>query len=160
MNPILQSVQIAIKDGTQVEAIAYIDKLVDFCIANENGRVLPNWSRELIQLLVAYHMAKDTIIVEQDTNDEVEGLVMWYNCDEDADESLINQWEPDKKEGNAIFIGFLNAINTSAFKSMNRKFLALCPEAMHKKIIMMRHRLGVPTRVQSTHKLFTKISTI
>jgi len=160
MNPLLQSVQLAIQDGTQVEAIAYIDKLVDFCIANENGRVLPGWPRELIQLLVAYHIAKDTFVAEEDKDGKIEGLGMWYHCDKDEDDSLITEWKPDNKDGDAIFIGFLNAVNNNAFKSITRKFLTLCPDSMHKKIIMMRHRLGVPTRVQSTHKLFTKILTI
>ena len=111
MNPLLQSVQLAIQDGTQVEAIAYIDKLVDFCIANENGRVLPGWPRELIQLLVAYHIAKDTFVAEEDKDGKIEGLGMWYHCDKDEDDSLITEWKPDSNDSNAIFIGFLNAVN-------------------------------------------------
>ena len=51
MNPLLQSVQIALQNATQIEAIAFIDKVVDFCIEHENGRVLEGWPEELIQLL-------------------------------------------------------------------------------------------------------------
>ena len=65
MNSLLQSVQIALQNAEQKEAIAFIDKVVDFCIEKENGKVLDGWPRDLIQLLVAYHMAKDTFIVEQ-----------------------------------------------------------------------------------------------
>ena len=159
-NFLLQSVQVSLQEGEQVEAIAYIDKLVDFFIANENGKVLPSWPRELIQLLIAYHMAKDTFIAKEDADGKIEGIGMWYHCDDNTDDSLINQWRPDNKDGNAIFIGFLNAVNKNAFKYITRKFLELCPEIVNKKIIMMRHRLGVSTRVESTHKLFNKILTI
>ena len=66
MNPLLQSVQIALQNAEQKEAITFIYKVVDFCIAMENGKVLDGWPRDLIQLLVAYHIAKDTFIVEYD----------------------------------------------------------------------------------------------
>ena len=38
MNPLLQSVQIALQNAEQKEAIDFIDKVVDFCIAMENGK--------------------------------------------------------------------------------------------------------------------------
>jgi len=40
MNPLLQSVQLALQNATQKEALVYIDKVVDFCIEKENGKVL------------------------------------------------------------------------------------------------------------------------
>jgi hypothetical protein len=51
-NPLLQSVQLALHNGAQAEAIELIDKVVDFCIKHENGKVLDGWPRDLIQLLV------------------------------------------------------------------------------------------------------------
>ena len=160
MNPILQSVQVALQNGTQAEAIAEIDKIVDFCIEHENGKVLDGWSRELIQLLVAYHMAKDTLIVDYDDADNVIGMGMWYYCNEDDDWFFIQNWEPDDKDGDAIFIGFLHALDSSTFKNITRNFLFRCPDALHKKLIMMRHRGGSPTRVEHTRKLFNKILAI
>ena len=65
-NPLLQSVQLALHNGAQAEAIGLIDKVTDFCIKHENGKVLDGWPRDLIQLLVAYHMAKDTIRIDQE----------------------------------------------------------------------------------------------
>lgn len=46
MNPLLQSVQLALHNGSQADAIELIDKVVDFCIEHENGKVLdiPNYA--------------------------------------------------------------------------------------------------------------------
>jgi hypothetical protein len=159
MNPLLQSVQLAIEDGTQTEALAFIDQVVDFLVEQENGKVLKGWKREWIRLLVGYHIAKKTIIVEEE-NENVLGVGMWYHCNEDADWFFIQKWEPDEEDGNAIFIGFLNAVSTNVFKEITRKFVGLYPDIEDKKIIMMRHRCGVPTRVESTYKLFNKILAI
>jgi len=160
MNPLLQSVQIALQNARQQEAIDFINKVVDFCIEHENGKVFPGWSEELMRLLVGYHMAKDTFIAEQDEEGNITGVGMWYNCDENADWDFIKNWEPDNKDANGIFIGFLHATSTELFKKITRKFLELCPEAMHKKLIMMRHRSHVPKRVESNYKLFNKILAI
>ncbi len=40
MNPLLQSVQLALQNATQKESLSYIDKVVEFCIEQENGKVL------------------------------------------------------------------------------------------------------------------------
>ena len=97
MNPLLQSVQLALQNAEQKEAIAFIDKVVDFCIEKENGKVLDGWPRDLIQLLVAYHMAKDTFIAEQDAEGNILGVFMWYNCDEEDDWFFVQNWESDKE---------------------------------------------------------------
>ncbi len=160
MNPLLQSVQVALQNAEQKEAISFIDKVVDFCIEHENGKVLAGWPEDLMQLLVAYHIAKDTFIVEQNDDGDITALGMWYNCDEDSDWSFIENWEPDNKDSNGIFIGFLHATSTDLFKKITKKFLEVCPEAMQKKLIMMRHRSGAIKRVKSNHRLFNKILAI
>tara|TARA_R110000744_G_scaffold280873_2_gene392917 strand:+ start:368 stop:850 length:483 start_codon:yes stop_codon:yes gene_type:complete len=160
MNPLLQSVQLALQNAKQKEAIVFIDKVVDFCIEHENGKVLAVWPEDLIQLLVAYHIAKDTFIVDQDDEGNITALGMWYNCDEDSDWSFIKNWEPDNKDANGIFLGFLYATSTDVFKKITKKFLEVCPEAMQKKLIMMRHRSGAIKRVESNHRLFNKILAI
>ena len=160
MNPILQSVQIALQNGTQAEAITEIDKIVDFCIEHENGKVLDGWSRELIQLLVAYHMAKDTLLVERNEEGNVLGLLMWYTCDEDDDWLFIQNWTPDREDGNAVFMAFLFAEDSESFKELTRNFIFKCPEVMHKKLLGIRYRSGAPKRVEYTTKLFNKILAI
>ncbi len=144
MNPLLQSVQIALQNAEQKEAIAFIDKVVDFCIAMENGKVLDGWPRDLIQLLVAYHMAKDTFIVEQDEDGKILGVFMWYNCDEDDDWFFIQNWTPDREDGNAIFLAFIFAENNTAFKGITRQFIAMCSKFAEKKLISIRQKKRHP----------------
>lgn len=157
MNPLLQSVQIALQNAEQKEALAFIDKVVDFCIAMENGKVLDGWPRDLIQLLVAYHMAKDTFIVEQDAEGTILGVFMWYNCDEEDDWLFVQNWEADNPDGDAIFMAFLFAIDTNTFKQLTHNFIIKCPEVMQKKLLGIRYRNSAPTRVVYSTKLFNKI---
>jgi len=157
MNPLLESVQLALQNATQKEALVYIDKVVDFCIEKENGKVLDGWPRDLIQLLVAYHMAKDTFIAEQDAEGNILGVFMWYNCDEDDDWFFVQNWEADKEDGNAIFMAFLFAEDNQTFKQMTHNFIIQCPEVMEKKLLGIRYRKGNPTRVVYSTALFNKI---
>ena len=157
MNPLLQSVQLALQNATQKEALVYIDKVVDFCIEKENGKVLDGWPRDLIQLLVAYHIAKDTITTEQDAEGNILGVLMWYNCDEDDDWFFVQNWESDKEDGNAIFMAFLFAEDNQSFKKLTHNFIIKCPEVMQKKLLGIRYRQGAPTRVVYSTALFNKI---
>lgn len=160
MNPLLQSVQIALQNAEQKEALAYIDKVTDFCIEQENGKVLDGWPRDLIQLLVAYHMAKDTFIVEQGEDGIIRGVFMWYNCDKDDDWLFVKNWEADNPTGDAIFMAFLFATDTNTFKKLTHNFIIKCPEVMQKKLLGIRYRNGAPTRVVYSTKLFKKILNI
>ena len=157
MNPLLQSVQIALQNAEQKEAIDFIDKVVDFCIAMENGKVLDGWPRDLMKLLVAYHMAKDTFIVEQDEEGTILGVLMWYNCNQDDDWFFVKNWTADDPNGDAIFMAFLFAADNQTFKRMTHDFIIKCPEVMHKKLLGIRHRNGAPARVVYSTKLFNKI---
>jgi hypothetical protein len=156
-NPLLQSVQLALHNGSQAEAIELIDKVVDFCIKHENGKVLDGWPRDLIKLLVAYHMAKDTILIDAGKDEEIQGVYMWYNCNEDDDWSFVQNWLPDQEDGDAIFMAFIYASDNEAFKRITANFILKCPEVTTKKLLGIRHRQGTPTRVTYTPKLFNKI---
>jgi len=160
MYPLLQSVQLALQNAEQKEAIAFIDKVVDFCIEHENGKVLGKWSKGMIRLLVAYHMAKDTCIVEKDEEGNITGLGMWYNCNEDDDESFIENWIADDPDGNAIFMAFLFSNTTKTFKQLTHNFINKCPGVMQKKLLGIRRRKGSAVRVEYSPKVFKKIQTI
>jgi hypothetical protein len=157
MNSLLQSVQLALQNAEQKEAIVFIDKVVDFCIEKENGKVLDGWPRDLIQLLVAYHMAKDTILIDAGKDEEIRGVYMWYNCNEEDDWSFVQSWLPDQEDGDAIFMAFIYAADNEAFKRITANFILKCPEVTTKKLIGIRHRQGAPTRITYTPKLFNKI---
>jgi len=155
-NPLLQSVMIALQGGNQREAMEEIDSIVDFCIQHENGKVFDNWDRDLIRTMVAYHKAKGTMVVTYD-EDDITGVFMWYNCDYEDDWNFVLQWEPDREDYDSIFLAFLFAESTQAFKQITYLFLQQSRALSTDHLLGIRHRNGVPTRVEYDQKLFKKI---
>ena len=155
-NPLLQSVMIALQGGNQREAMEEIDSIVDFCIQHENGKVFDNWDRDLIRTMVAYHKAKGTMVVTYD-EDDITGVFMWYNCDYNDDWNFVLQWEPDREDYDSIFLAFLFAESTQAFKQITYLFLQQSRALSTDHLLGIRHRNGVPTRVEYDQKLFKKI---
>ena len=156
-NRLLQSVQVALENRTQKDAILAMDEVVDFCIQHENGKVFQDWDKELIRLMVAYHWAKQTLIVHYNEDTSVRGVFMWYNCNEDDGWEFINNWEADREDGDSIFLAFLFAEGKDAFKELTQDFLLRCPEALEKNKISIRYRSGFPKRVNYDNRLFKKI---
>ena len=156
-NRLLQSVQVALENRTQRDALLAMDEIVDFCLDHENGKVFRDWDKELIRLMVAYHWAKKTIIVHYNDDNNVQCVFMWYNCNEEDGWEFINNWEEDREDGDSIFLAFLFAEGKDAFKELTQDFLSRCPEALEKNKISIRPRNGLPTRVQYDNRLFKKI---
>jgi len=156
-NRLLQSVQVALENGTQKNAILAMDEVVDFCIQHENGKVFQDWDKELIRLMVAYHWAKQTLIVHYNEDTSVRGVFMWYNCNEDDGWEFINNWEADREDGDSIFLAFLFAEGKDAFKKLTQDFVDKCPEVLTKNKIGLRYRSGFPKRVNYDNRLFKKI---
>ena len=156
-NRLLQSVQVALENRTQKNAILAMDEVVDFCIQHENGKVFQDWDQELIRLMVAYHWAKQTLIVHYNEDTSVRGVFMWYNCNEDDGWEFINNWEADREDGDSIFLAFLFAEGKDAFKQLTQDFVDKCPEVLTKNKIGLRYRSGFPKRVNYDNRLFKKI---
>tara|TARA_R110002050_G_scaffold111022_2_gene224123 strand:+ start:5109 stop:5591 length:483 start_codon:yes stop_codon:yes gene_type:complete len=157
MNPLLQSVQLALQSVEQEEALKQVDKAVKFCIKHENGKVFDGWDEDLIRLMVAYHWAKKTLIVHKNEDKTIRGVFMWYNCDKSDGWNFVNNWEPDKEDGDSIFMAFLFADGKDSFKELTKDFINKCPEALTKNKIGLRYRNGFPKRILYTNKLFKKI---
>lgn len=157
MNILLQSVQVALENRTQKNAILAMDEVVDFCVEHENGKVFDGWDKELIRLMVAYHWAKQTLIVHYNEDASVRSVFMWYNCNKDDGWNFINNWEPDREDGDSIFLAFLFAEGKDSFKDLTKDFINRCPEALTKNKIGLRYRNGFPKRVNYDNRLFKKI---
>jgi len=156
-NPVLNSAVAALESGNQLDFVAFVDRVVDYCIENENGKVFQDWDKETLRQLVAYHQAKGTLIVLSDKEQSIQGVFMWYNCDSDDRWSFVHNWEEDKPMGDAIFMAFLFASSLNAWKQLLLKFIEREPDCLTKKLLGVRLRRGEPTRVNYTTKLFTKI---
>jgi hypothetical protein len=139
-------------NGTPIE----VEKIVDYCIRKENGKVFDDWGKDIITTMVTYHMLKKTISVIKD-GDEVVGVHMWYTCNYDDGWEFIRGWEEDRKDGDSIFLAFLFAENRKVLKELTLDLLAKEPDVLIKKLIGIRHRHGVPTKVDLSIKYFNKL---
>lgn len=139
-------------NGTPVQ----VEKIVGYCIKKENGKVFDDWGEDIITTMVAYHMMKNTISVVYD-GDEVVGVHMWYNCNYEDGWEFIRDWEEDRKDGDAIFLAFLFAENRKVLKQLTLDLLAKEPDVLIKKLIGIRHRHGLPTKVDLSTKYFNKL---
>lgn len=158
LNPLLQSVQLALQNATQVGALAYVDEIHKFISSGKYGEVLDDWEPELVRLLIAYHLAKDTLLCERDEDGKIAGIVMWYTCNSDDTFQFIADWEPDREGGDSVFLAFLYASSTKALKKLTLSLIEKEPSVLHKKLIGLRMKHGnVPTRMDYTQKLFSKI---
>ena len=156
-NELLNQAVASLNDTRNLDLINFVDKVTDYCIENENGKVFDSWNKETLRQLVAYHQFKGTLIVLSNTDREVAGVFMWYNCDKDDGWSFVLNWDEDKKEGDSIFMAFLFASSTKAWKEMLINFIKKEPDCLHKQLMGSRHRKGQPTKVYYTQKILSRI---
>ena len=133
-----------------------VQKITKYCIDRENGKVFRNETEETIQTIVFYHIAKNTIIVEKDEDNNVKGVFMWYNCDYDDGWDFICNWEEDKPEGDTILIAYFFADNIKYIKRGIEKLLQKEPNVLTKKLTGYRLRQFNPQKVDFPNRVFDK----
>jgi len=134
-----------------------IKDIVGYCIRRENGKVFEGWDEETIESMVTYHGTKQTLITMYDEDGEIQGVLMWYNCNYEDGWDFVMDWEEDDLDGDTIFIAFLFASDTEALKKMTLKLIEKEPDVLTKKLVTLRYRNGAPTKVDMTTKYFNKI---
>ena len=157
MNPLLQSVQLAVQNATQKEALVFIDKVVDFCIEGQNSEVLKGWSEDTIRLLVAYHISKGTFLHTESKDAEITGVLMWYNCNYEDNWKFVEEWHLDDKNGDTVFLAFMWASNTKDFKRLIMNLIVNEPTVLSKKLTSLRTKNKQPTKIDYSTKVFAKI---
>ncbi len=133
-----------------------VQKITKYCIDRENGKVFRNETEETIQTIVFYHIAKKTIIVEKDEDNNVKGVLMWYNCDYDDGWDFRCNWEEDKQEGDTILLAYFFADNIKYIKRGIEKLLQKEPNVLTKKLTGYRLRQFNPQKVDFPNRLFDK----
>jgi hypothetical protein len=133
-----------------------VKKIVDYCLRKENGKVFDDWGEDIITTMVTYHMFKKTISVIYD-GEEVVGVHMWYNCNYEDGWEFIRGWEEDDPNGDSIFLAFLFAENRKVLKQLTLDLFSKEPNVLIKKLIGIRHRHGVPTKIDLSVKYFNKL---
>ena len=134
-----------------------VQKIVRYCLLNENGKVFEDWDKEVIETMVTYHIVKKTIITKYDDKGDIIGVLMWYVCDNNDGWEFVKNWEEDKEDGDTIFLAFLFSDGIEVVKELVLDIIRQEPDILTKKIIGIRQRNGIPTRVDYTLKLFNKI---
>ena len=120
MNELLHRSNLALTNGNQPELVTFVNSVVDFIMANENGRVFLNWDRNALMQAVAYNMAKGTFLYKT-VNKKIDGLFMWYRCN-DGDEH--NPWMEDNPKGDSIYLSILLMLQEN-FLSICRAWFAI-----------------------------------
>ena len=158
VNQLLQSVLLSLESGKQKSIIAFVEDVVAFMCNEKNNSVLDDWEPEALRQLVAYHLAKGTLIVSSDGEGNIAGVLMWYRCNDTDDWSMITEWKEDRTQYNALFLAFLYADSKKAFQEMARRVMQMEPEWESKSLIGLRAKNGnQPTRMDYPKTLFKKI---
>jgi hypothetical protein len=134
-----------------------VKKITKYCREKENGKVFPQEEEATIHTIIFYHITKNTIITVKDKDGNVIGVVMWYNCDYEDGWDFVLNWEEDKKDGDTVFIAFLFAENRKVLKKLTANLIEKEPDVLTKKLIGIRQRRGIPTKIDLSVKYFNKL---
>tara|TARA_R110002020_G_scaffold231146_7_gene442281 strand:+ start:7723 stop:8190 length:468 start_codon:yes stop_codon:yes gene_type:complete len=133
-----------------------IEDIVGYCLRKENGKVFKGMDKDTITTMVTYHMFKKTISVIYEDK-KVVGVHMWYNCDYTDDWTFVENWEEDKKDGDTIWLAFLFGDSNEVMKELILDFIKKEPDVLTKKLVAIREKQNIPTRIDVSRKYFSKI---
>tara|TARA_B100000519_G_scaffold157989_1_gene139628 strand:+ start:26 stop:523 length:498 start_codon:yes stop_codon:yes gene_type:complete len=132
------------------------DQLYEFTTASEeNAYVLDHFEPKVVRLLIACHYLKNTLIYHT-ANGKIDGLVMWYRCNDQWDWDDIVNWTPDDPEGNCYFLAFLWA-KGNALRRMTLELIDRQPEVIRGRLFGCRERQDGPRVVEYDQRLLVKI---
>ena len=130
-----------------------VKKIADYCLKNEDNA----WTRDTVELLISYHIAKKTIIIIYNDKHDIICVFMWYNCNTTDKWDFIKNWEEDKKDGDAIMLGFLKADNMNIVKAGLLELIKLEPDILHKQLTSIRKKGGLPRFIKYKNNFLKKL---
>ena len=133
-----------------------VEDIVGYCLRKENGKVFEGMEEDTITTMVTYHMFEKTISVIYEDK-KVVGVHMWYNCDYTDDWTFVENWEEDKKDGDTIWLAFLFGDSNEVMKELILDFIKKEPDVLTKKLVAIREKRNIPTRIDVSRKYFSKI---
>jgi hypothetical protein len=150
-NRLLQSVQVATENLKKIPE--EIKKIVEYCLKDEDNA----WSKDTVELLVCYHIFKKTIITIYNDNHDIICVFMWYNCNTTDGLDFIKNWEEDKKDGDAIMLGFLKADNMNIVKAGILELIKIEPNVLHKQLTAIRKKGKEPKLIKYKNNFLHKL---
>ena len=146
-----------LQDGNVPPSTQWLfDQLYGFTTANENNAyVLDHFEPFVVKTLIAYHYLKKTLIYHT-SEGAVDGLLMWYRCNEKWDWDDIVEWTPDDPNGNCYFLAFVWA-KGNALRRMTLELIDRQPEVIRGRLFGCRERHNGPRVVEYDQRLLVKI---
>ena len=146
-----------LQDGNVPPSTQWLfDQLYGFTTANENNAyVLDHFEPSVVKTLIAYHYLKKTLIYHT-SEGAVDGLLMWYRCNEQWDWDDIVEWTPDDPNGNCYFLAFVWA-KGNALRRMTLELIDRQPEVIRGRLFGCRERHNGPRVVEYDQRLLVKI---
>lgn len=138
----------------------FVLEILEYCNRRENGEVFHGWDAEVIKQVITYHLLKKTLLVHRDKDGKIDGVFMWYRCNSDDGWEFVRGWEPDRPDGDTLFMAFLFSDGKEVLKDMTAIWCNQHPEWKECQITGLRLRGGRPTPVKYPHSLFQKILTL
>jgi len=128
-------------------------KIVEYVSKDENNL----WGKDVVELLVCYHIFKKTIITIYNDNHDIICVFMWYNCNTTDGWDFIKNWEEDKKDGDAIMLGFLKADNMNIVKGGILELVKIEPNFLHKQLTAIRKKGKEPRLIKYKNNFLHKL---
>jgi hypothetical protein len=146
-----------LKEGDLPPSTSWLlNQLHEFTTSTEENKyVLEHFPPDVIKTLIAYHYLKNTLIYHT-SEGKVDGLFLWYRCNEQWTWDDIVEWTHDDPKGTCFFLAFLWA-KGSALRQMTLQLIDRQQEVIRGKLYGCRERDDGPTVVEYDQRLLVKI---
>tara|TARA_R110002051_G_scaffold154782_3_gene226959 strand:+ start:14732 stop:15367 length:636 start_codon:yes stop_codon:yes gene_type:complete len=135
--------------------VELFDRLYDFIYSTpENVEVVHNFDPEVVRLLIAYHYLKGTLVWHS-TEGEIDGLLMWYRCQDWTWDDII-AWKPDDKDGDSFFLAFLWS-KPGGMRGLCLQLIAKVPEVITHRLLGLREKKDGPRLIEWSQKLLVRV---
>ncbi len=135
--------------------VELFDRLYDFIYSSpENREVVHGFDPDVVRLLIAYHYLKGTLVWHS-TEGEIDGLLMWYRCQDWTWEDIIS-WRQDDPDGDSFFLAFLWA-KPGGMRDLCLQLIAKAPDVITHRIFGLREKKDGPTLIEWTTKILVRV---
>ena len=141
-----------------IEARAELNELYRFCVFSENGKVFFGIPERKMRAILEDRLKCGRLISHRNAEGKIDGVLMWHRIKSGKDMKRWN-WEPDKEDGDEIFISAAISDTDKARRVGVLRMIAKEPDVLHLKISALRHKGGrsTPQRVEYGQKMLTKM---
>ena len=143
--------------GMPLELRSLVEELYRYTLqSDDNAEVLHDFPERVVRVLIALHFSKGTLIYHRDHRHEIDGLLMFYRCNQEWTWEDIREWKADDPKGDSFFLAFLWA-GPGAMKDMCIDLIRKVPEVITHKLLGLREKKDGPKLVRYDQRVLVKI---